>query len=152
MARSTNLHQGADTCLTPQGGGRYLHPTSNPNMTMEGQWNDGWSSGDDEIGETCYARTPYRSLKRDSRGFLPQAQTISSLQIHSNKGREKVELWKENALIGKCIGIWMKERDMVMCKLNPIFRTITLTTIANYTCKLLTKGDWIWSKTLICIE
>ena len=37
-------------------------------------------------------------------------------------------------------------------KLNLGVRTITLTKISNYTCKITHKGDWIWSRTLICIE
>ena len=27
--------------------------------------------------------------------------------------REKIELWKEKALLGKFVGVWPKEKDMV---------------------------------------
>ena len=40
-------------------------------------------------------------------------ELLVELQIRSEKLREKVELWKDKALIGKFIGIWLKERDLI---------------------------------------
>ena len=46
-------------------------------------------------------------------GCLPKSQSILSIQIKSDKIRGKVELWKEKALIGKFVGGWPQEIDLV---------------------------------------
>ena len=82
-------------------------------MTMEARWDDGRSKGEGDIGKIGEEGTPHQLPKTCLRGFLPQAQTIPAIQIRLDKVIEKVELWKEKALIGKFIGIWLKERDLV---------------------------------------
>ena len=44
---------------------------------------------------------------------MPKAPTIPSVQIRSEKVRGTIELWKEKALIGKFVGIWPKEKDLI---------------------------------------
>ena len=46
-------------------------------------------------------------------GCFPKAPTIPSVQIHSEKVRGTIELWKEKSLIGKFVGIWPKEKDLI---------------------------------------
>ena len=44
---------------------------------------------------------------------LPRDQIVPAVQIRSELIREKVEQWKEKALIGKFVGIWLKEKDLI---------------------------------------
>ena len=46
-------------------------------------------------------------------GCLPKSLSISVIQIISKMVRGKIELWKEMTLIGKFVGVWPKERDLV---------------------------------------
>ena len=46
-------------------------------------------------------------------GCLPKAPIIPSVQISSKKVRGTIELWKEKALIGKFVGVWPKEKDLI---------------------------------------
>ena len=46
-------------------------------------------------------------------GCLPKAQSIPSIQIRSESIREKIEMWKEKALIEKFVGVWPREKDVV---------------------------------------
>ena len=46
-------------------------------------------------------------------GCLSKTQSISTIQIRSEAIRGNIELWKETTLIGKFVGIWPKERDLV---------------------------------------
>ena len=42
-----------------------------------------------------------------------KASTIPVIQMRSKTFRGKIELLKEKALIGKFVGIWLKEKDLV---------------------------------------
>ena len=46
-------------------------------------------------------------------GFLLRAHSIPTIQIRSEVIREKIELLKEKSLIGKFVGVWPKEKDLV---------------------------------------
>ena len=46
-------------------------------------------------------------------GCLPKTSAISVIQIRSEQVRGNIEQWKEKALIGKFVGVWPKERDLV---------------------------------------
>ena len=45
-------------------------------------------------------------------GCFPQRASIPVIQIRSEAVREKIGTWKEKALIGKFVGIWLKEKDL----------------------------------------
>ena len=47
------------------------------------------------------------------RGCFLKTQSISTIQIRSEAIRGNIELWKETTLIGKFVGIWPRERDLV---------------------------------------
>ena len=47
-------------------------------------------------------------------GYLSKAQSIPSIQIRSKSIREKIEMSKEKALIGKFVGVWPREKDLVL--------------------------------------
>ena len=49
----------------------------------------------------------------NSGGCLPRTSSIPSIQIRSAAVREKIGAWKEKALIGKFVGIWPKEKDLI---------------------------------------
>ena len=53
------------------------------------------------------------SRKTGSGGCLPKAPTIPIVHVCSEKVRGTIELWKEKALIGKFMGIWPKEKDLI---------------------------------------
>ena len=66
------------------------------------------------------------------------------------KGGSKIsKIWENGCSCNKCLTYNRKMEGYksiykgfdTMWKLNPGVRTITLTTIANYTCKLLTKEN-----------
>ena len=46
-------------------------------------------------------------------GCLLKAQSIPLIQIRSESIREKIEMWKEKALIGKFVGVWPREKYLV---------------------------------------
>ena len=46
-------------------------------------------------------------------GCLPKTASIPTIQIRSEAVRGKIESWKEKSLIGKLVGIWPKEKDLV---------------------------------------
>ena len=46
-------------------------------------------------------------------GCLSRAHTIPMIQIQSESIRGKIEMWKEKSLIGKFVGVWPKEKDLV---------------------------------------
>lgn len=50
---------------------------------------------------------------RGQGGCLPKATELPAIQVRSGKVRERIELWKEKALIGKFIGFWPKESDLI---------------------------------------
>ena len=53
------------------------------------------------------------SRKTGSGGCLPKSPTIPIVHVFSEKVRGTIELWKEKALIGKFVGIWPKEKDLI---------------------------------------
>ena len=46
-------------------------------------------------------------------GCLSKAPIIPTIYVRSEKVRGMIELWKEKELIGKFVGIWPKEKDLV---------------------------------------
>ena len=65
-----------------------------------------------EIWEGCKDGTS-RGRRSCLGGCLSKAQSIQAIQIKSDKIRGKIELWREKALIGKFVGVWPRERDLV---------------------------------------
>ena len=46
-------------------------------------------------------------------GFLPNTTSIPATQIIFEAVRGNIESWKEKSLIGKFVGIWTKEKDLI---------------------------------------
>ena len=67
-------------------------------------------------------------------GFLPKASAIPMIQIRYEHVRGKIEQWKEKALIGKFVGVWPKERDLVRW-INSVWNPI-----GHYNLQLGSKG------------
>ena len=65
---------------------------------------------------------------------IPDVAFCAALLVCLSKSLDLLKIYfgSEIGVFGGPLGLW---------KLNPGVRTITLTTISNYTCKLLTKGD-----------
>jgi len=54
---------------------------------------------------------PKRSLGQG--GCLSKTLSILAIQVRSGKVREMIKLWKEKSLIGKFVGIWPREKDLI---------------------------------------
>ena len=54
-----------------------------------------------------------KSKKAGLGGFLSKTTSILAIQIRSEPVRGKIESWKEKSLIGKFVGIWPKDKDLI---------------------------------------
>ena len=81
--------------------------TTVPKCHMYGERDGGNKSGDGSRDEKGNGR------RLGSGGYLLKTQTILTIQIRSDKIRGNIELWKGKCLIGKFVGIWPRERDLV---------------------------------------
>ena len=71
-------------------------------------------SGVDNAGRDDERNGPSAGKRSGQGGCLPRAQKIPTVQIRSEAIHGKVEMWKEKTLIEKFVGVWPKEKDLVL--------------------------------------